>query len=154
MALTRSNLILMAGLGSLALLLGAFAFEYIGGYAPCKLCLWQRWPHGAAVAIALVALAFPWRGVALLGAFSAAATMGIGIYHAGVERGIFEGPTSCTGGHSLGQSAKDLLNQILAAPVIRCDDIPWELFGLSMAGWNAVLSGGLVLLWLAALVRG
>ena len=59
--MTRPTLVLMAAGGSLALLLGAFAFQYIGGLAPCVLCLWQRWPHAAAVLIGLAALALPGR---------------------------------------------------------------------------------------------
>jgi disulfide bond formation protein DsbB len=67
MTLTRPTLILLATLGSVALLGGAFAFQYIGGLAPCQLCLWQRWPHAAAILIGIVALATGWRGLAWLG---------------------------------------------------------------------------------------
>lgn len=147
----KRTLILLAAGGSAALLLAAWGFQYLGGMAPCKLCIWQRYPHGAAVLLGALAFALP--GVRLLphlGAAAAAATSGIGVYHAGVERGLWEGPSSCTSGSISGLSAEELMEQIMAAPLVRCDDIRWEMFGLSMAGWNALLSAGLVLVWLAA----
>ncbi|GAB4536604.1 MAG: disulfide bond formation protein B [Ruegeria sp.] len=147
----KRTLILLAAAGSLGLLLGAWAFQYIGGMAPCKMCIWQRYPHGAAIVIGALAFALPGvRLLPLLGAAAAATTSGIGIYHAGVERGLWEGPSSCTSGSISGLSAEELMEQIMAAPLVRCDEIPWEMFGLSMAGWNALLSAGLVLVWLAA----
>ncbi|EEX10727.1 disulfide bond formation protein, DsbB family [Ruegeria lacuscaerulensis ITI-1157] len=147
----KRTLILLAAAGSLGLLLGAWAFQYIGGMAPCKMCIWQRYPHGAAIVIGALAFALPGvRLLPLLGAAAAATTSGIGIYHAGVERGLWEGPSSCTSGSISGLSAEQLMEQIMAAPLVRCDEIPWEMFGLSMAGWNALLSAGLVLAWLAA----
>jgi len=150
--MTRKRaLILLAAAGSLGLLLGAWAFQYIGSMAPCKMCIWQRYPHGAAIVIGALAFALPGvRLLPLLGAAAAATTSGIGIYHAGVERGLWEGPSSCTSGSISGLSAEELMEQIMAAPLVRCDEIPWEMFGLSMAGWNALLSAGLVLVWLAA----
>ncbi|WP_170333133.1 disulfide bond formation protein B [Ruegeria arenilitoris] len=144
-------LIFLAAGGSAALLLAAWGFQHLGGMAPCKMCIWQRYPHGAAVLIGVVALALPGqRFLPLLGALAASVTAGIGVYHAGVERGLWEGPTSCTSGDIGGLSAEELMEQIMSAPLVRCDDIPWELFGLSMAGWNAVLSACLVLVWIAA----
>lgn len=149
--MTRNSLILMATLGSATLLLGALAFQYIGGLAPCAMCIWQRYPHGAAVAIGVLALAFPaLRPLPLLGALAAAVTAGIGYYHAGVERGWWEGPSTCTSGPIGGLSAEELMDQIMSAPLVRCDEIPWEILGISMAGWNALLSSGLVLIWIAA----
>ncbi|UWR09017.1 disulfide bond formation protein B [Ruegeria sp. B32] len=147
----KRTLILLAAGGSAALLLAAWGFQYLGGMAPCKLCIWQRYPHGAAVLLGALAFALPGvRLLPLLGAAAAAATSGIGVYHAGVERGLWEGPSSCTSGSISGLSAEELMEQIMAAPLVRCDDIPWEMFGLSMAGWNALLSAGLALVWLAA----
>ncbi|WP_170580516.1 disulfide bond formation protein B [Ruegeria arenilitoris] len=147
----KRTVILLAAGGSATLLLAAWGFQNLGGMAPCKLCIWQRYPHGAAVLLGVLAFAFPGvRLLPLLGAAAAAATSGIGVYHAGVERGLWEGPSSCTSGSISGLSAEELMEQIMAAPLVRCDDIPWEMFGLSMAGWNALLSAGLVLVWLAA----
>jgi disulfide bond formation protein DsbB len=150
---TRKTWILIAAGGSLALMLGALAFQHIGGMAPCKLCITQRYPHVIAIVIGAIALALPRVPIMLLGAVCAAITSGYGFYHAGVERGIFEGPTSCTSGSIGNMSADELLNQIMSAPLIRCDDIPWEMFGLSMAGWNAVISLGLCVAWLIAATR-
>jgi disulfide bond formation protein DsbB len=144
------RLALLAAAGSAALLLGALAFQYLGGLAPCKMCLWQRWPHLAAVLIGGAAVWFPLRALPLAGAAAAATTAAIGAYHAGVEQGWWEGPNTCTSGDIGGQSADELLNSILAAPLVRCDEIAWSLAGISMAGWNAILSALLVLVWLAA----
>lgn len=146
------KLVLLAAGGSAALLLGAFFFQMIG-YPPCKLCIWQRWPHGAAIAIGALAL---WTGLRWLpwaGALAAAATGAVGIFHAGVEQGWWSGPTTCTSGGALSGSTEDLLGQIMAAPLVRCDEIAWSFAGLSMASWNAILSFGLVLIWVAAARR-
>jgi disulfide bond formation protein DsbB len=148
---TRRRLIAAAGLGSLLLLLGAWGFQAIG-YAPCKMCLWQRWPHGASVALATVGLLFPVAAVALLGALAALTTAAIGAYHAGVEYGWWPGPSSCTGGADAlsGLSGSDLLSTAGTVDIVMCDQVVWSFLGVSMAGWNAVLSFGLVLVWLAA----
>ncbi|CRL09890.1 disulfide bond formation protein B [Phaeobacter italicus] len=143
-------LIILASAGSAALLLGAFGFQYIGEMAPCKLCIWQRYPHGAAVVIGAVALAFPLLILPYLGALAALATAGVGAYHTGVERGWWEGPSTCTSGPIGNLSADELMQQIMSAPLVRCDDVPWEMLGLSMASWNAVASFVLALLWIAA----
>ncbi len=153
MTLNRNFLILVAAGGSAALLLGAFGFQYLGGMAPCKLCLWQRWPHGAAILIGVLALMIPGRGLPILGALAALTTAGIGLYHAGVEQRWWEGPSTCTAGPVGGLTPEQLMEQILSAPLVRCDEIPWEMFGLSMAAWNAVVSAGLALLWLMAAAR-
>ena len=150
---SKRTWILIAAGGSLALMLGALAFQHIGGLAPCKLCITQRYPHVIAIVIGVIALAIPRVPVILLGAVAAAITAGYGFYHAGVERGIFEGPTSCTSNSISDLSADELLDQIMSAPLIRCDDIPWEMLGLSMAGWNAVISTGLFAAWLIAATR-
>lgn len=146
-------LIALAALGSAAMLLAAFGFEHLGELPPCKMCYWQRYPHGAAAGIGLLALLLPMAAapyLSALGALAALSTAGIGVFHAGVERGLWEGPSTCTSQPIDGLSADELMTQILAAPVVRCDEIPWELFGLSMAGWNAVVSFGLFALWFAA----
>lgn len=150
--MTRTQLILLAGLGSAALLAGAFVFQAIG-YAPCKMCLWQRWPHAAAIVIAGAALAVGGRNWAYLGAAAALTTASLGLYHTGVERNWWEGPTTCTSGAIEGVDPEALLNQILAAPVVRCDEVAWQLIGLSMASWNAVASLVLLCLWIAAARR-
>ena len=135
------------------MLLGAFGFEYIGELAPCKMCIWQRWPHGIAIVAGILALALKQRLFAFIGALAALVTSIIGFYHAGVEKGIFEGPDSCTSGPIGGMSTDDLFNQIMSAPLVRCDDIPWEMFGISMAGWNGLISLALFGIWLLTLRR-
>lgn len=150
--MTRTQLILLASFGSVALLAGAFIFQAIG-YAPCKMCLWQRWPHAAAVVIGAVAVAVGYRALAYLGAMAALTTAALGFYHTGVERNWWEGPTTCTSGSIEGVDPEALLNQILAAPVVRCDEVAWQLMGLSMASWNTLASLVLVLIWIAAARR-
>ncbi|WP_337994691.1 disulfide bond formation protein B [Roseinatronobacter alkalisoli] len=147
----RRRVQILALAGSLGLLLGALAFQYIGGMVPCALCIWQRWPHVIAL-LGAGALALPGPVFALIGAAGAATSGVIGVYHTGVERAWWEGPSSCSAGGNLsGLSAEELLAQILAAPVVRCDEVPWEMLGLSMASWNAVVSFGIAGLWMASL---
>ncbi|GGO52156.1 Disulfide bond formation protein DsbB [Roseovarius pacificus] len=151
--LTRRTLILIAAAGSAALMLGALGFQYIGGMPPCKLCLWQRYPHVAAILIGAVALALPRASLALAGAAATLTTAGIAFYHTGVERGWWAGPTSCSSTSPTGLSTDDLFDQIMAAPVIRCDEVPWEMFGLSMASWNMLASLALAAIWIMAARR-
>lgn len=153
--MTRNLSIILAAGGSAALLLGAFAFQFIGGLAPCHLCLLQRWPHGAAVLIGGLALMTGWRLWPWAGALAAAATSGLGLYHTGVELKWWAGPTSCTGSaNSLsGLSGGDLLSTTAPSGLVMCDKIAWGMWGISMAGWNAILSAVLVLIWLYAATR-
>ena len=137
-----------------ALLFGALGSQYLGGLYPCEMCYWQRWPHGAAIAFAVLALASPLnssrsRTFTLLAAAAIAISGAIGVYHAGVEAGIFEGFTTCTSLAS-GASTEELLRQITQAPIIRCDQVQFAFLGISMAGWNAILSlgGAAVIAWL------
>ncbi|MDW4547887.1 disulfide bond formation protein B [Defluviimonas sp. D31] len=150
--MTRTRLILLAAGGSLALLAGAFVFQALG-YAPCKLCIWQRWPHGIAIAIGGIALVKSLGWLPWVGALAALTTAGIGVFHAGVELRWWPGPDTCTSSGDLAGSAEDLLNQIMAAPLVRCDEVAWMFAGLSMAAWNAILSFALAALWIAAARR-
>ena len=147
--MTSRQYILLAAAGSAALLLGAFTFQALG-YAPCAICLWQRWPHAAAVAIGVIAYGLNMRGLAWLGALAALTTGGIGVYHTGIERGWWNGPESCTSsGDGFGDlSASALLPGADVAPVVLCDEVVWELLGLSMASWNASASFALALVWI------
>ena len=154
MKLMRRNVLIgLASLGSLALLVGAFGFQHLGGLPPCKLCIWQRYPHALAVLIGVAAVAIRGRLLPLLGMAAALTTAGVGLYHTGVERGWWEGPTTCTSSGTSGLSADDLFDKIMTAPVVRCDDVAWELLGLSMASWNGLLSLGLAALWFLAYRR-
>ena len=138
-----------------ALLAGAYGSEYWGGLFPCEMCWWQRYAHFVGLAFALLSLAlrsFPDRGRSLvwLAALAILASGGIGAYHAGVEAGIFEGLTQCTSTAS-GLSGEALLKAVMERPVIRCDQVQFEFLGISMAGWNAILSclSALIILWLS-----
>jgi disulfide bond formation protein DsbB len=137
-----------------ALLAGAFGSQYFGGLTPCEMCWWQRYAHLAALVPAALAFAAPAasqrsRMLTLLAAVAIAVSGGIGFYHAGVELKIFEGFTTCTSSAS-GATTSELLKSIIAAPLIRCDQVQWSFLGISMAGWNAILSlgGATVISWL------
>jgi disulfide bond formation protein DsbB len=137
-----------------ALLAGAYGSQYLGGLFPCEMCYWQRYAHFAGLAFAIVALLagqLPDRGRSFvwLAALAILASGAIGFYHAGVELDYFEGFTQCTA--TAGGSAGDLLTSIMNQPLIRCDQVQWDFLGISMAGWNAILSLGsaLVILWLS-----
>lgn len=136
-----------------ALLAGAFASQFWGGLQPCEMCWWQRYAHMAAFALALIAFAGPARSPSArnftLLAAAAIATSGlIGVYHAGVEAHIFEGFTTCTA-LPRATSTEELLRQITHAPLVRCDEVQFRFLGISMAGWNAILSlGGAALIGL------
>lgn len=146
----------LAGLGSAALLAAALFFQSLG-YAPCELCILQRWPHVAAAALGLLIWFTGFRrALAVLGMAAAGVAAGLALYHLGVEYGWWPGPSHCSGGVSnlTGLSTQDLMAQLQAAPVVRCDEVAWRFLGLSMAGWNMICSAGLVLLWAASLRRG
>lgn len=143
----------LAALGSALLLGGAFVFQWLG-YAPCPMCIWQRYPHAVAIAIGVMVMILPGRALPMLGALAALSTGVIGVFHTGVERGWWEGPSTCSSQPIDGLSAEELLDQIMAAPLVRCDEVAWQLAGLSMASWNAILSFGLVAIWLMAVRYG
>jgi disulfide bond formation protein DsbB len=148
---------LIALLLPLALLAGAFGSQYLGGLTPCEMCWWQRYPHMVAVVLAALAFTAPVdaprsRALTLLAAAAIAVSGVIGVYHAGVELKVFEGFTTCTATAKGGGSTEELLRQIVATPLVRCDEVQWSFLGISMAGWNAILSlGGAALVTLLAL---
>ena len=129
--------------GSAALLGGALLFQYVGGLAPCEMCVWQRWPHVAALALGLVAWALRSnRAVVALAAFAVLVSAGLAVFHVGVEQQWWQGVTACSASLAGGSQA-DILASIMNTPLVRCDAVAWSLFGISMAGWNAVLSAGI-----------
>ena len=137
-----------------ALLAGAFGSEYIGGLHPCEMCWWQRWAHLAALAFALLSFApMPDKGRSFVWLAAAAilASGLIGAYHAGVELKIIEGFSQCTAAGGGNETAEEILARVMKAPIIRCDEVQWSFLGISMAGWNAILSTGfaLLILWLS-----
>ena len=134
---------------ALVTILTALAFEYIGGYAPCPLCLQERYAYYFAVPAALAA----WfaarvgangaaRMLLVLIALAFLLNVGLGVYHAGAEWKWWPGPSTCGGGFDLtwGQGG------IVDTPVIRCDEASWRFLWLSFAGWNAVISAVLAAL--------
>jgi disulfide bond formation protein DsbB len=132
---------LLALLLPAGLLGGALFSQYVGGLYPCEMCYWQRWPHAAAILLALGAVFSPsgagrTRTLTLLAALAVAVSGAIGVFHAGVEMGWWEGVTRCTA------IAATSLQDILDVPLVRCDQVQWEFLGISMAGWNAILSLG------------
>jgi disulfide bond formation protein DsbB len=141
------GLALAAALGSIGLLAAAYAFQYRGGLAPCALCLWQRWPHWAAAGLGVVALAAPVRPLALIGAAVMLAGAGLAGYHVGIEQGWWPGPATCAAPDIAGLTPEELFDRIMAAPVVRCDEIAWSFLGLSMPAWNGIASLGLAGLW-------
>ncbi|MGN6375015.1 MAG: disulfide bond formation protein B [Sphingomonas sp.] len=140
-----------------ALLAGAWGFQLIGGLVPCEMCHWQRWPHYAAVVLALLAFVVPGmrnrRTLVWLAALAVAISGAIGVYHAGVEYGWWQGATECTSTFHAAASADAMLAQIMSAPIVRCDEPQWTLWGVSMAGFNAIFSLGGALI-VALLMRG
>ena len=126
-------------LGVPALLLaGAYVGEYGFDLYPCEMCWWQRWPHFAAVGLALVStVAGPKRAWVALAALAILVSGAIGAFHAGVEYGWWEGITACA---SNVEAGGDPLDAIMNAPLIRCDVAPWTLAGISLAGFNAIIS--------------
>lgn len=146
--MTRNDLSTLAAAGSFALLAGAYLFQALG-YPPCQMCYWQRWPHMAAIGLGVLCYFMPHRGLMLLGALAAATTSAIGVYHTGVERKWWDGPSSCTGDGLSGLSGADLLS-LDGDKLIMCDQVSWEFLTLSMASWNAVASAILCVLWLMA----
>jgi len=148
---------LLAALGSGALLGGAYFFQYVVGLPPCEMCYWQRWPHMVSIAAGLLAFASLFSPrltlILLLAAIAAlAVTAAIGVYHAGVEYQWWAGPQACSGSVPAGLSAEELKKYLFGAKMVRCDQTAWSMAGISMAGWNAILSGVLAILlaWAAA----
>ena len=138
---------LWAMAASVVALAAALGSQYLGGLAPCKLCLWQRVPYGLVIVIGVGALlwftgARERRALTWAAALAFAAGAGIALYHSGVEQHWIAGPTSCSGDASLNaaQTVEELRAQLLGTPIVRCDEIPWSLFGLSIAAWNALAS--------------
>lgn len=126
----------------LALLGGALISQYVGHLYPCELCWYQRYPHIAAIALAALAFVVPGRpartAFVALAAIAILLSGAIGVFHAGVEYHWWQGFTECTST----MSGPVTLDSIMNAPIVRCDVAQWRLFGISLAGFNAVFSIG------------
>ena len=135
-----------------ALLLGgALVSQYGFGLYPCEMCMWQRYPHYAAIGLALLAsFAQPRRLWTAAAAFAILVSGAIGLFHAGVEYGWWEGITGCA--LTADTSGADALEAIMNAPLVRCDAPAWTFLGISLAGWNFLIStaSGLAIFWLLA----
>lgn len=140
--------LLLGALASAALLVGAYAFQYLGGYAPCELCWTQRYIHFAAVAVGAVGFGFATQRASvarpaclLLGLVFVASTIVAG-YHAGIEWKWWPGPASCTGGHVGTITAADMAKLLSGniGHIVQCDEAAWRMLGISMAGYNAIVS--------------
>jgi disulfide bond formation protein DsbB len=133
-------LVLLASLGVIG---GALAFQHWGGLVPCELCLAERWPWYAAIPLAALGLA--WRAPPVGRLMPAVflllflGSAGLAFYHVGVEQHVFAGPTACTAGKLTG-SIEEMKRQLLGTPAVLCDEVQWSLFGISLAGFNLILS--------------
>ena len=129
---------------SLTVLGGALASQYWGGLDPCELCLLERWPWWAAIAIS-AALWFagdrlPLTAPAILLTLVFLVSAGLGFYHAGVELHWFAGPSACTASGTAATNIDELRAQLMNKQPVMCDQVQWSLFGISLAGWNALVS--------------
>ena len=134
-------------LGVTAAITMALVFEHIGGFAPCELCLLQRWAYYSAIPLAVSALVLVRAQsgrlagtLFLLIAFAFLGNAALAAYHSGVEWGFWPGPTSCTGGQHLTTAAGNLLETLATTRIVRCDEPAIRILGLSFAGWNVIAS--------------
>jgi disulfide bond formation protein DsbB len=139
-ALTQKNSLLLILVVATATIVGAWLFEF-AGYDPCHLCLMERWAYYAAIAVSAILLSLKSNarmGLFLLAAIMVASAV-FGAFHAGVEWKWWAGPDTCTGTGAL-SGLPDLTK-----PVVMCDEAALRIFGLSLAGWNAIISAGLAI---------
>ncbi len=137
--------------GALATLAAAWTFE-ASGFAPCELCLTERWAFYAGAPLAALAafcavrsLHGAARGLFVLLAIVFLANAGLAFYHAGVEQHWWAGPTACTGSFSGPVDVDDLMKALNAARVVNCDEVRLRILGLSLAGWDVVASAALAI---------
>ena len=122
---------------------------------PCSMCLWQRWPHIIIVLIAVIALFVRMPRLVLTAiAITAATSVILAGYHAGVEWQLWSGPDGCTVSLTNSADLTSLTDSLLATPVVRCDEVAWSFMGLSMAGWNSLFSLDIFLIALISLSQG
>lgn len=152
-----SAAVVLAGTATIA---GAWIFQYLG-YVPCPLCLQQRVPYYLAIPIAFAAFvlagrapATPWPRllIGIVGVFFLVGAL-LGAYHAGIEWKWWAGPTDCAAGAGAGVDAGNLLDSLNETILVRCDEAAWRLVGISLAGWNVVISATLAAVSLGAAAR-
>ncbi|MGO4389459.1 disulfide bond formation protein B [Microvirga sp. 2YAF29] len=144
LSLSLRQAALAVALAAAATVGGALVFEHVFGYVPCKLCLIQRNPYYIAIPLGIVAALLPPRwgrmGLWLL-TLVFIVSAGLGAYHSGVEWGFFAGPSDCGGGTGAGAgNVGDFLNQLQTTRVVSCTEAAWRFLGLSLAGWNVLIS--------------
>ncbi len=123
-------------------------FQYVLGLAPCTMCYWQRVPHWVVIILAIISIIplLPLKQIVkprlFLGVMMAVLIIGAGIaaWHVGVELKILPGPTACSSGGLFDGDPSDILDRVLSAPVVRCDEPAWTFLSISMAGWNGLIS--------------
>ena len=142
-----TNALTLAMIGSAIAIIMALSGQYFGGLLPCELCLWQRVPYVVAIVGSFSGLFLlkAQRAKAIVSCFLAAVfTVGgvIALYHTGIEQGWLPGPASCTVDPAVHRhnTIEELYNDIINAPINRCDEISWSIYGISIATWNAVFS--------------
>jgi disulfide bond formation protein DsbB len=154
MPITLRTLALAALALSLAVIGYVLFSEHVQGYEPCELCLRERLPWYAAIAVAVFGAVFPSRwfigAIALLLLVSA----GLGLHHSGVEQHWWPGPTACTGGSTGANSIDELRAMMHQQRIVQCDAISWAFLGLSMATWNFIVSLIAALTFVTLLMRG
>jgi disulfide bond formation protein DsbB len=140
--------------------LAALGFEHIGGYIPCKLCLEQRWPYYAGAPLMLLAAIVGGgspkltRGLLVLGGVIMAASLYLGVKHAGVEWGWWAGPTDCGAVAGIDTGGKGVLDALDTVIPPSCDKAALRVLGLSFAGWNALVSFALMLVAFRGAAKG
>ena len=148
MKLTSKQTITLATLASIGLLLTALGFQYLGGLQPCELCIWQRWPHALVTIVFLGWLIKPNILWFFLGCFIMLVSGSIAGFHWGVENQWWEGLKGCSAPDFSGSEQPLTLDWSSAISIQSCDEVLWVFLGLSMAGWNMLISFCLALLWL------
>ena len=145
--------ILICAAISASLYAGALWFQYVGGLMPCSMCLWQRWPHIIIVLLAVIALFARMPRLVLSAiALTAAISVILAAYHAGVEWQLWSGPGGCTATLTNSGDLTSLTDSLLSTPVVRCDEVAWSFLGLSMAGWNGLFSLDICLIALISMI--
>lgn len=132
------NASLLLGLAAIAVLATVFASQYLGGLAPCQMCIWQRWPFAVLIVIGLIGVFWRPKMMLTLALLTLLVSIGLAGYHVAVEQGWLALPAGCAAGTDAG-SVEELKALLKAAPPT-CDQIEFSLLGLSLAGWNVVAS--------------
>jgi disulfide bond formation protein DsbB len=114
--------------------------QYVQHYAPCELCLRERWPWYFLIGLSLIGLVFPSRWILVLIGVVLLVGAGLGLHHAGVEQHWWQGPAECTSGSSGAKTVAQLKAMLMQEKVVQCDEIAWKFLGLSMAAYNGLVS--------------